>query len=773
EKTALDQAIDQDFTIEDKAAAIDVLGAALAEAEAAGEAPRLIAEGTFYLGRARYQSEDLPAAEETLRRAIKLIEDQGEAGDVALKIDVMDTLGKAVGRQGRLAGALQIFNRVLQLKATAKGRTDIGRIATMEAMAITLESAGQFPAAEFYWRTALGIGLDTRQKEEDIAFWRKALAANLEKQERNDDSARVRDGEKVADMEGALLAAITEGEALRKAKRNEEAHALYRKIANDFVASAGDSMLYMLVLKDLAETGDQEDHATVATTYEQAIAIEDRLLGLTPTVPGEFRYLAGSERAFAGDFGKADKWFASLNEPGSDWVNRDVAERQRVVEAILGAASGEKGALENCSRRADVRSREEILYAGYSIERALARVGGQSGRAPALRCSLTLAGGDAPAALLTATLIALGLAEVDGGQYGDAIATLAEARKAIAGSGWPDGQVRMLVQYQALAHGWIREFDEAFRLLDESETIGGPLTGWDKLTALRVRTVMLLNATRYPEAEEAVRQSLALLDDLAGGAVAFDNDGASALNDFATVLVRAGRSRDALKLIERIALPDSLPADASNHALLFFVDLRENRMRLHVSLGDIDAAREAAAEFRAAAIPAVDLLLADPERNRIVAATMAATINSGALAMVGLGLSAEAAEVAGKAAALIADDRSDGVRLLSARVDLVRGVAELSGGRPAEALPRFDRALAVGKTILPDTSDEMYEIWAGRGLARLGLTDPAALGDLRQATQIARARIAAEARFDDSGVQRTMRPSFEALVGAAWQAAGS
>jgi hypothetical protein len=56
------------------------------------------------------------------------------------------------------------------------------------------------------------------------------------------------------------------------------------------------------------------------------------------------------------------------------------------------------------------------------------------------------------------------------------------------------------------------------------------------------------------------------------------------------------------------------------------------------------------------------------------------------------------------------------------------------------------------------------------GLARLDVGEAAgALDDLRQASRIAQVRIARETRFDDMGVQRKMRPSFESLVGSAWE----
>ncbi len=770
EKTPLDLAIDQYFSMEDKAAANAFLARALADGEKGKEAPRLIAEGYFYLGRAQYNLQELEAAEESLRKSVAANDSLEDNRNMPLKIDTMDLLGQVVGRQGRPASAVQVFGRVLQLKALDKGRTDRSRLTTMEYMAITYESAGQLRAAEFYRRAVLGIALATGQGAEDIAFWREALAGNLDKQERKDEAGLIRSGAAVEDVEGALFERITAGQPLIG---TAEGRSHYGKIVEDFAATAGDSNLYLLALKDLAESLDQQDHGAVAAVYERAIEIEDRLLGFTPTQLGEFRYLAARERAFAGDIERAQKWFASLDEFGSDWVHPDVAERQRVVEAILDASSGEKAAAVACAAPAKASMRrEEVLYAAYAIEQAMTGLGALGSRAPALQCGLSLAGPEAPVDLRVGLMVQLGFAQVENGNYREAIATLAEARKVMAGSSWAQSDLRQLLQTEALAYGWIREFDAAFRTLDEADKIGTPV-GWEALSALRVRTVVLINAARYPEAEETVRKSLALLDGIAGARVAFDNDGASALNDFATVLVRAGRARDALQLIERIDIPDTLPADASKHAMLFYLDLRENRMRLLVSLGETDRAAEAAAAFRAAAIPVVDRLLAEAEPNRIVAATVAATINSGALAMVALGLPDEANAVAAKASALIAADQSDGVRLLSARVELVRGVAELSGGRPAEALPRFDRALEVGKSVLPADSDEMYEIWAGRGGARLAIADPAALGDLRQATRIAQARIATEARFDDNGVQRTMRPSFEALVAAAWRAAGT
>jgi tetratricopeptide (TPR) repeat protein len=154
-------------------------------------------------------------------------------------------------------------------------------------------------------------------------------------------------------------------------------------------------------------------------------------------------------------------------------------------------------------------------------------------------------------------------------------------------------------------------------------------------------------------------------------------------------------------------------------------------------------------------------------------------VTTGAVALAGLGLNEEAATVAAKADALIAADDSAGVRLLAARNALVQATAALARGDLEKAMPDFDRAVKTGQSILPDDSDEMLEIWLGRGMARLGLAKEkagdagAALGDIRQAARIAEVRIARETRFDDMGVQRKMRPSFESLVGSAWLAGNS
>lgn len=258
---------------------------------------------------------------------------------------------------------------------------------------------------------------------------------------------------------------------------------------------------------------------------------------------------------------------------------------------------------------------------------------------------------------------------------------------------------------------------------------------------------------------------------------AFDNDLSSALNEFADILVRAGRMADALTLLERIPLPDTLPEDATPAQTIFYVDVRESRMHYLASLDRREEAVAAAQLFRDAAVPVVDRLLANPERNVILAASIASAATTGAVALADLGLHEEAAVVATKANELIAADDSAGIRLLAARNELVRAAAAMIRGDMDAAMPGFDRAIAAGQAILPDDSDEMLEIWLGRGLARLGLArqalgDPGlALEDLRQATRIAEVRIARETRFDDMGVQRKMRPSFESLVGSAWETA--
>jgi tetratricopeptide (TPR) repeat protein len=238
------------------------------------------------------------------------------------------------------------------------------------------------------------------------------------------------------------------------------------------------------------------------------------------------------------------------------------------------------------------------------------------------------------------------------------------------------------------------------------------------------------------------------------------------------VLVRAGRPADAFRLIERIALPRTLPANASPSMLLFYIDIAETRMTLLATLERYAEATAAAKVFRATALPAADALLADSERNVIMAGTVAATLNQAALTLVHLGLNEEAAAVADKAATLIAKDRSPGVRLVGARIELVAGFAQFNGGEAAKALPRFDRAYSSAQAIVPAESDEMYEIVAGRGMARLALGQAAAaLADLRSASDIARARIGRENRFNDQGTQKTVRPTFTSLVGAAWRAA--
>jgi tetratricopeptide (TPR) repeat protein len=195
-------------------------------------------------------------------------------------------------------------------------------------------------------------------------------------------------------------------------------------------------------------------------------------------------------------------------------------------------------------------------------------------------------------------------------------------------------------------------------------------------------------------------------------------------------------------------------------------------MTLLAALDRIKEAQAAADIFRTVALPAADRLLADADRNSIMAATVAATLNQAALTLVRLGRYDEAATVADKAATLIAADRSPGVRLVGARVELVGAMAAFNAGDADRALPRFDRAYAQAQTIVPAESDEIYEIVAGRGMARLALGQGgAALTDLRSASGIARARIGRENRFNDQGTQRTVRPAFTALVGAAWQAA--
>jgi tetratricopeptide (TPR) repeat protein len=280
-------------------------------------------------------------------------------------------------------------------------------------------------------------------------------------------------------------------------------------------------------------------------------------------------------------------------------------------------------------------------------------------------------------------------------------------------------------------------------------------------------------AVRYAEAEAVLRDAMALIDKIPMPDN-FDNDLSSSLNEFADIMRRAGRTADGLALLQRIPLPDALPADATPAQTIFYVDVRESRMSYLASLDRREEAIAAAAAFRDGAVPVMDRLLANPERNVILAAAIASAATTGAVALADLGLQEDAAAIASKANALIAADDSAGVRLLAARNELVQAAAAMIRGDMEAAMPGFDRAVEAGQAILPDDSDEMLELWLGRGMARLGLARQnlgdaeLALADIRQAARIAEVRIGRETRFDDMGVQRKMRPSFESLVGSAW-----
>lgn len=774
----LDEAIDRTFEINktDPGGAVDFLAKSLAAAEETkDEDPYLMAEGYFYLGRFRYDAQTLPEAEEALRRAIELIDSLGEQfQNDGLKIDAMEYLGQVVGRQQRLGNAVTIFNRVLQMQAVAKSRTHPDRLRSMQYMAITFEAGQSWRAAEYYWRTALGVALDTGLAEEDVAYYRESLARNLDGQSRTDEAARIREGERVIDLEGALLADIEVGEALRKEEKYEEAHAHYVKLRADYAASAGDSMLYMLVLKDVAETGDAQKHAEQAQLYEEAIAIQDRLFGLAPTsVNGEFHYLAAREWAFEGEFSRAFKGFDDLDGFG-DWVGGEVKERQRAVRTIMKAALREPGAVAACATPAEIKNAYEILYAGYVIEQAFASIGRNQARVPALDCAIALVGGRGEGNEWLATLMALGMALIDTAEYERAIEVEGQALAFAEETTQPPHLVRLILAGMALAHGWTRGFDEALALVDRAESIDGA-DGIEKLTLLRIRAITLINATRYLEAEDVLAKALALADSIPPSG-AFDDDRASTLNDLALVLRRAGRNADALAILERIVLPETLPADATPSQTIFYLDIKQELMGLRFSLDQKEEAVQATAAFREAAVPVVDRLLANPERNVIMAGTIASIMTTAALTLSGLDFHDEASAISGKAAELIAADQSEGVRLLAARNEFVQALSAMIRGDLEAALPRFDGAIEAGRAILPDDSDEMLEIWAGRGIARLGMArlqsaDPGeALSDLRRATEIARARIARETRFDDVSVQRKLRPSFEGLVGSAWLA---
>ncbi len=773
----LDAGIDQAFEINkiDPAGAVDFLAKSLAAAEETkDEDPYLMAEGYFYLGRFRYDAQALPEAEEALRRTLELIDSLGEQyKNDGLKIDAMEYLGQVVGRQQRLGNAVTIFNRVLQMQAAAKSRTHPDRLRSMQFMAITFEAGQSWRAAEYYWRTALGVALDTGLAEEDVAYYRESLARNLDSQSRTDEAVRIRGGERVIDLEGALLADIQAGEALRKEEKYEEAHAHYLKLRADYAASAGDSMLYMLVLKDVAETGDAQQHAEQAKLYEEAVAIQDRLFGLEPTGSGngEFHYLAAREWAFEGEFTRAFKGFDDLDGLGN-WVGGEVKERQRAVRTIMKAALREPDAAAACATPAETRNAFEILYAGYVIEQAFASIGRNQARVPALDCAIALVGGRGEGNEWLATLMALGMALIDTAEYERAIEVEAQALAYAEETTQPPHLVRLILAGMALAHAWTRGFDEALALVDRAESIDGA-DDIEKLTLLRIRAITLINATRYLEAEDVLAKALALADTIPPSG-AFDDDRASTLNDLALVLRRAGRNADALAILERIVLPETLPADATPSQTIFYLDIKQELMGLRFSLEQGEEAMQATAAFRDAAVPVVDRLLANPERNVIMAATIASIMTTGALTLSALELHDEANTIASKAAELIAADQSEGVRLLAARNEFVQALSAMIRGDLEAALPRFDGAIEAGRAILPDDSDEMLEIWAGRGIARLGMArlqsaDPtAALEDLRRATEIAKVRIARETRFDSADVQRKLRPSFEQLVGSAW-----
>ncbi len=775
----LDAAIDHAFELNKQSPeeAMDFLTRSLAAAEETkDEEPYLMAEGYFYLGRFHMQAEQWAEAEEPLARAARMIDSLGEAyQNDQLKIDAMELFAQAAGRQQRLSTAVDVFDTVLQIQARAKGRTHPDRLRTMQFMAITFETAESWRAAEYYWRTGLGVALDTGMSAEDVAYYREALAGNLDQQGRAEETERIRGGEAVADVEGAMLATIEVGERLRASEKHEEAHALYQKARADFAETAQDSILYMLVLKDVAETGDPEKHDQQAAIYEEAVAIQDRLFGLEPSASnGEFRYLAAREWAMHGDLPRAFKGFDDLDSM-KGWVGTETGERQRAARSIMQAALRAPGADEACATPARTKSSFEILYLGYTIERVFAELGRNQGRAPALDCALALtAGSEVEETFRYATLSSLGLALIDTAQYERATSVFQEALASAEKAERPPGEIRLLLGGMALADAWTRRFDEGLTLVDRAEAIGGA-SDLERLTLLRIRSIILVNAVRYPEAEAVLGEALALIPGIPMPET-FDNDLASSLNEFADILTRAGRTADALALIDRIPLPDTLPADASPAATIFYLDVRQSRMMYLVALDRREEAIAAAALFRDAAVPVVDRLLANPERNVILAGSIASAMTTGAAALASLDLNDDAATIAIKANALIAADQSAGVRLLAARNELVQAVAALIRGDAGAAMPGFDRALAAGQAILPDDSDEMLEIWLGRGLARLGLAkqdmgDPAeALGDLRQATKIAQVRIARETRFDDMGLQRKMRPSFESLVGSAWEA---
>jgi tetratricopeptide (TPR) repeat protein len=768
----LNAALDRTFEIVnsgDDAGATDFHAKALGAAEAAK--PRdarltgLMAEGYFYLGRFRFNADKYAEAEETLRKSIGLVESSEETRNDKLKASALEVMGKAVGRQQRPGNAVAIFNLALQVEARAYGRASAERVLTMQYMAITFEAAGLDKAAEFYWRTALGIATGLGQPAEDLAALRKDLATNLDRQGRKDEAARIAAGEAVIDPEGVLLATIEKAGKLSDAGREKEAMALYLKARDEFRVTASRSPLYLIVLGATAVADGNlfANHAAHAAVYEEADRIEADILGVAQKQAGEYLFKAALSRALDGDFDAARKHLDTLKSWGA--LPKPFTDRQRGLGAIIKAGLGERA---ECTPPVAAEDAKEMLYAGYALSTTLESYGRHSARAAPIRCSLSLAGGQVEPQLTFNTQVALGIALIDSGQYDEAKSVFTEALAWGEAQPTPPGEMNLLRIFAALAEGWTRDFDKATVLLATARAGIAEGDIGARLQLYRSESLIAFLQGHHEATEAPLREALALLDAMPPGADV-DEERAETLDNLATAIVQSGRYRDALAIYNRISFPEQALDSIESRRLAFYIGLVSARFELRLALDDDKAATEEADRLIHMLTVASERALAQPDRHRIYAAILAAQLVSTGERLSAIGRGAEGERLAAYAERLSGGDASRGVQLVLTRADAIRGMAALERRDVKAANAAFDKALKAALDYMPPDSADMMGIWYQHGVARQMAGEPVvALGDFRKAAAIAEERTRLHGEAAGLDLKAMTRPAFTGLVGAAW-----